>query len=62
MLKNYKPSMRNNELHSWASDAQKKINALTKICKENYHASEETFSMSPEGKDYLGKITKAIQL
>lgn len=60
VLEKYRKSMSNEVLHSWAHDAQKKIELLSELLEESIANREETLNLSQEGRDYLVKIRKAL--
>ncbi len=60
MLENYRPTMTEDVLHSWAEDAQAKILMQHTILYELRKTLEKSYSTSPEGRAYLAKMDKVI--
>ena len=60
MLEKYRPSMTEDVLHSWAKDADTKIRELKYCAAELADCLDKTYSASPEGREYMAKLRKAI--
>lgn len=61
-LENYRVTMTLDVLHSWSVDAQAKINSLSTVIQELIQASTDSFSSSPEGRAYLLKSQKILNI
>ena len=61
-LEKYRPTMTEDVLHSWASDAQNKITELMIVMNEMRDAVADNYQVSPEGRDQLVKIDKVLSL
>lgn len=62
MLEKYRKTMSGDILHSWAEDAQNKIDLLTKLLLEIHNQVEETYGWSEEGRSYLKKINDTLNV
>lgn len=60
MLEKYRPSMTDEDLRSWAEDAQNKIDKLTNILDELNFTLGASYSTSVEGIAFLVKISDAL--
>lgn len=60
MLEKYRPTMTDDVAHSWAQDAQIKIDKLTVVLEELNTCISPVYSMSPEGREYLEKVRNAL--
>ena len=61
-LEKYRPTMTEDVLHSWASEAQAKITELMIVVNQMRDSVADKYQASPEGRDYLEKIDKALSL
>jgi hypothetical protein len=59
-LESYRPTMAEDVLHSWAEEAQNKLEALEALITELTGCLEGTYSGSPEGRAYL-KMARAVR-
>ncbi len=62
MLEKYRPTMTDDIVHSWASEAQSRLDALEEVVSELTKELEATYSLSPEGREYLKKMNEALNL
>jgi tetrahydromethanopterin S-methyltransferase subunit B len=60
-LEKYRETMNEEVLHSWAKDAQEKIDELTTIMIELHNALSPTYNTISEGNTYLAKMEQAIR-
>jgi hypothetical protein len=61
-LENHRKSMTEEVLHSWGADAQAKIKSLIELATELKEAKTDSFSSSPEGREYLLTIDNSINM
>lgn len=59
-LEKYRKTMTEDVLHSWAGDAQNKIDSLSTVLSELKDTLEPAYKASPEGRQYLKKIEDAL--
>jgi len=52
-LEDYRPTMTEDVLHSWAEEAQGKLEAMERVITTLTSSLETTYSGSPEGRAYL---------
>ena len=62
MLERYRRTMNVDVLHSWAKNAQRKLDNQEAVLKELRKALELAYSMSPEGKSYLERIDSTLRM
>ena len=60
MLEKYRPSMTEDVLHSWAEDAQKKIDNLSLFVEGVISATVPIIAETPEGRDHIARMTKLL--
>lgn len=62
MLEKYRRSMNDDVLHSWAKDAQKKLDLVSVALSTLLDTVEPTYKRSEEGRDFLENARKDLNI
>ena len=60
MLEKYRQTMNDDILHSWAKDAQKKLDLVSSALSTLLDTLEPTYKQSQEGRDFLENARKDL--